>query len=121
MKKFRFDDGGVFDFRGDPDRTQGRRGRTLSDSNERGGKGFIPTYSFARNYGGVVGLYKLETGFLLNLSDWTGRGKQQWSCLRPISLGPRVQTNESVEERIADHVPMTVDLPLGMPSPLVPR
>jgi endonuclease/exonuclease/phosphatase family metal-dependent hydrolase len=120
VEKFRFADDRAFDFRGDPDRTLGRRGRTLADSNERAGKGFVPTYSFARDYGGLVGRFKLD-----------------WILVKPFVQDPRLKgqsylfaahfaetmraLNESVEERISDHPPMTVDLPLSEPAaPLKP-
>jgi endonuclease/exonuclease/phosphatase family metal-dependent hydrolase len=43
VEKFHFADGRTFDFRGDPSRTLPPRSHTLADSNQRGGKGFIPT------------------------------------------------------------------------------
>ena len=54
MEKFRFADHRAFDFRGDQTRTLTAKGRTLADSNQRAGKGFIPTYSFARDFGGLI-------------------------------------------------------------------
>ncbi len=114
IEKFRFDDGYVFDFRGEPDRTLHGRGRTLADSNQRGGKGFISTYSFERNFGG-----------------WAGQFKLDWFFVKPFIRDPRVEDqsyrfaphfpvtmrdlNESVAGRISDHPPMTVDLPLAEP------
>ena len=55
VENFRFADGGAFDFRGEPGQTRKQRSRTLADSNERGGKGFVPTYAFSRDYCGIRG------------------------------------------------------------------
>ncbi|MXJ79177.1 hypothetical protein GRW19_27115, partial [Escherichia coli] len=41
LKDFRFNDGGAFDFRGEPKLSTGERGRTLSASSERAWKGFV--------------------------------------------------------------------------------
>ena len=110
LEKFRFADDRAFDFRGEPQRTSPPRGHTLADSNQRSGKGFTPTYSFARDYGGLVGRFKLD-----------------WIIVKPFIQNPRLPTqtglfaphfpetmrelNDSVYDRIADHAPMTVDLP----------
>ena len=69
MEKFRFADNCAFDFRGQRDRTLPPRGRTLADSNQRGGKGFIPSYAFARNYVGLVGQFKLDWIFVKPFID----------------------------------------------------
>jgi len=64
VETFRFQDGWAFDFRGVTGRTtQGRQG-TLADSNERAFKGFTPTYSFARDYGGLACGFKLDWTFV---------------------------------------------------------
>jgi hypothetical protein len=64
VENFRFADGGAFDFRGEPDHTRKQRSRTLADSNERGAKGFVPTYAFSRDYAGLVGRFKLDWFFV---------------------------------------------------------
>jgi endonuclease/exonuclease/phosphatase family metal-dependent hydrolase len=116
VEKFRFADDGAFDFRGEPERTRNGRSRRLADSNERAGKGFVPTYSFARDYGGVVGRFKLDWFFVKPLA--------QDPCLEDpgdffAPHFPRTmrELNESAEDRISDHPPMTVDLPLREPTP----
>ena len=115
VEKFRFADDGAFDFRGEPERTRNGKSRTLADSNERAGKGFVPTYSFARDYGGVVGRFKLDWFFV--------KPFVQDPCLKDPSyfFAPHFpktmrELNESVEDRISDHPPMTVDLPLREPT-----
>ncbi|HYP14436.1 MAG TPA: hypothetical protein VEQ63_10980, partial [Bryobacteraceae bacterium] len=47
VQRFRFSDGGRFDFGGSPARTRGRGTGTLANSNQRNVKGFQPTFAFA--------------------------------------------------------------------------
>jgi endonuclease/exonuclease/phosphatase family metal-dependent hydrolase len=114
VENFRFDDGRSFDFRGSTRRTDPRRARTLADSNARAWKGFVPTYSFARDYGGFVGRFKLD-----------------WILVKPFTTNPRLskqslkfapsypttmqELNAAPKDRISDHPPITVDLPLTEP------
>ena len=111
MEKFRFADDGAFDFRGEPERTLNGKGRTLANSNERAGKGFVPTYSFARDYGGVVGRFKLDWFFVKPFVQ-DPRLKNQNYFFAPHFPQTMRELNESVEDRISDHPPMTVDLSL---------
>jgi hypothetical protein len=53
VEKFRFVDRRAFDFRGE------NRG-TLANSNQRAVKGFEPTYTVKRDFGGLVGRCKLD-------------------------------------------------------------
>ena len=117
LEKFRFADGRAFDFRGEPGRTLPPRGHTLADSNQRGGKGFIPTYAFARTYGGLVGQFKLDWIFVKPFVNDPRRMEQsdQFAPHFPVTMR---ELNDSVEDRISDHPPMTVDLPLAEPAQL---
>ena len=117
VEKFRFADNGAFDFRGESGRTVPPRERTLADSNQRGGKGFIPTYSFARNYGGIVGQFKLDWIFVKPLADDPRRTEQSYRFAPHFPVTMR-ELNNSVADRISDHPPMTVDLPLTDPTKL---
>lgn len=117
IEKFRFSDGHAFDFRGEPDRTLPSRRRTLADSNQRRGKGFTPTYAFARTYGGLVGQFKLDWIFVKPFVD-NPRSKQQSSQFAPHFPITMRELNDSAEDRISDHPPMTVDLPLTEPTML---
>lgn len=109
MRKFQFDDGGTFDFRGDAARTLNGKARTLSDSNQRAGKGFVPTYSFARDYRGLVGRFKLDWIMVKPFPESLNAGQQRVS-FAPYFPETMRELNESVANRIADHAPMTVDL-----------
>jgi hypothetical protein len=114
LKRFRFDDGGAFDFRGDRNRSSGRRTQTLANSNERGGRGFTTTF-------------ELPTTLL-----WIGKFKLDWIFVKPPALthpfdrkqpyrfAPHFGTtlkdlNYSLPKRISDHDPIMVDLPFGEP------
>jgi endonuclease/exonuclease/phosphatase family metal-dependent hydrolase len=117
LEKFRFADNGVFDFRGEHQRTSPPRGHTLADSNQRGGKGFAPTYSFARDYGGLVGRFKLDWIVVKPFIEDPRGTRQSYRFAPHFPLTMR-ELNESVEDRISDHPPLTVDLPLTEPSEL---
>jgi endonuclease/exonuclease/phosphatase family metal-dependent hydrolase len=114
IEKFRFADGGAFDFRGEPERSTNGKSKKLANSNERGQKGFIVTYRVKRPIY-IIGKYKLD-----------------WIFVKPAALKNPFNTNESyrfaphfgrtlyavnnvAEDRISDHHPMIVDLPLGEP------
>jgi hypothetical protein len=114
VERFRFSDGHVFDFRGDPEHSLNARSRTLADSNERGAKGFVPTYAFARDYRGFVGRFKLDWFFLKPFLE-DPRQKNQSYLFAPHFAETMRELNQSVEDRISDHLPMTVDLPLQEP------
>lgn len=111
VEKFRFADEHAFDFLGEPERTLNRRSRTLADSNQRARKGFVPTYTFARDYGGFVGRFKLDWIFVKPfIKDPRRRG--QTNLFAPCYSDTMRELNESAVDRISDHPPMTVDLPL---------
>jgi endonuclease/exonuclease/phosphatase family metal-dependent hydrolase len=111
IEKFRFADQRAFDFRGLPQNTSPPRKSTLSDSNARAGKGFVPTYAFARDFGGLVGRYKLDWVFVKPFIQ-DPRGKGQNNRFSPHFPGTMRDLNESVVDRISDHAPLVVDLPL---------
>jgi hypothetical protein len=104
VEKFRFADDGAFDFRGEPERTLNGKSRTLANSNERAGKGFVPTYSFARDYGGVVGRFKLDWFFVKPFVQ-DPRLKHQSYFFAPHFPKTMRELNESVADRISDHPP----------------
>lgn len=115
MEKFRFADGGSFDFRGDPSRTLNGRGRTLADSNERASKGFVPTYAFAHDYGGLVGRFKLDWIFVKPNTE-SPRGNDQSGLLAPAFPRTMRELNQAIPERLSDHAPITVDLAFSEPA-----
>ncbi len=114
LEKFRFSDNYAFDFRGRTERTLNQRSRTLANSNQRGRKGFLPTYAFERNFGGWVGSYKLDWFFVKPFIRNPRAPHQSYRFAPhfPITMN---ELNQSVEDRISDHPPLTVDLPLTEP------
>lgn len=111
VEAFRFHDGRAFDFRGVAWRSfQGRRG-TLADSNERAFKGFIPTYSFTRDYGGVAGGFKLDWLFVKPFITEPRKKGQSYLFAPEFAVTMR-ELNGAVPDRISDHPPLAVDLPL---------
>lgn len=115
LEDFRFSDGGAFDFRGDASRSVGGKGKRLSNSNERGKLGFITTYQVKRPIS-FVGKYKLDWIFVkpANLTD--SRDLQQSYLFAPHFGRTLTEINEIVENRISDHRPILVDLPVNEPK-----
>ena len=113
VEKFRFADGRAFDFRGAAARSLNGRSRTLSDSNQRAGKGFVPTYSFSRDYWGVVGRFKLDWLFVAPYAE-DPHAPGRSDLLAPHFARTLRELNDSVDERLSDHAPMIVDLPFSI-------
>src|SRR5687767_8383446 len=76
LKKFRFSDGGAFDFRGDRQHSIGSGYSPLANSNQRGAKGFITTYEVARPIS-FVGKFKLDWIFVKPPALKSPYGKNQ--------------------------------------------
>jgi len=120
QSRFRFDDGYVFDFRGEDARSAEDRGGTLSDSNQRSGKGFRYTFALAKTYGGLVGEYKLDWFFVKGFATDSRKpgGKYQFA---PHFARTLIEVNYAPEDSLSDHTPLTVDVPLTEPPPLGPK
>jgi endonuclease/exonuclease/phosphatase family metal-dependent hydrolase len=115
--KFRFDDGYVFDFRGESERSTEGRGGTLSDSNQRSGKGFRYTFALAKTYGGLFGEYKLDWFFVKGFATDSRKPGAKYQ-FAPHFARSLMELNYAPEEELSDHVPLTVDLPLTEPPPV---
>ncbi len=113
LEKFRFDDGSGFDFRGDSEHSANGRGGKLANSNERSEKGFEATEELERRFG-PVGRYKLDWIFVrpARLDKGDGHNFSAFSCYRGRTMRA---VNHAIPDRISDHNPITVDLPLGEP------
>lgn len=107
LSRFRFSDDYAFDFRGDIERTMDGRERTLGNSNQRALKGFRPTFSFQRDFLGVVGRYKLDWFLIKPVVDPAGR--ELFSPHFPVTAQ---ELNDALPGGISDHYPLTVDLPM---------
>lgn len=109
VKEFRFTDGTVFDFRGDPERTSNGLGGTLANSNQRAGKGFAHTYEFVIT-AGPVGKYKLDWIFVKSYFSG-GRKEERRYRFAPHFARTMNSVNLALGEPLSDHNPMSVDLP----------
>jgi endonuclease/exonuclease/phosphatase family metal-dependent hydrolase len=115
LKEFRFADGRVFDFRGSRQYSVGASDNTLSNSNERASKGFVSTMELK---GKVNVSLKLDWIFV-KPADLTDPEDLQQSYLFAPQFGRTLKTlNYSLKDRISDHSPLIVDLPLRNPQSL---
>ncbi len=111
LKDFRFADGGAFDFRGSKEHSTGASGETLSDSNERGSKGFVSTLELNGTFDIEL---KLDWIFVKPVGLTDPDDKNQPYVFAP-QFGRTLKTlNYSLKDRISDHNPMIVDLPLNV-------
>lgn len=106
LERFRFEDGGRFDFRGDSSRTLNGKGGRLSDSNQRALKGFVYTFALPRSFKGAVGRFRLDWFFIKPAYD----DQQLTDALAPWHPRTMIDLNTVPNERISDHSPITVDL-----------
>ena len=113
IKKFRFDDSTVFDFRGDRQRSINGRASTLSNTNQKAVKGHTTSFSVPRPIG-PIGIYRLDwvfvKSFLQHPKDHSG----------PYRLAPHfgetlVSFNKYLKQPLSDHRPCVIDLPLEEP------
>jgi endonuclease/exonuclease/phosphatase family metal-dependent hydrolase len=114
LKKFRFSDGGAFDFRGSRQRSIGSGNSPLANSNQRGGKGFITTFEVERTIS-FVGKFKLDWIFVKPPALTSPYGENQPYIFAPHFGRILKELNHSIEDRISDHDPLLTDLPLGEP------
>ncbi len=111
IKKFRFDDGGAFDFRGDPARSSRGKGGLLSNSNQRQlYKGFTYTFSVPRSIS-VIGCARLDWIFVKSFLTHP-RDKKGSYRLAPHFGETLDQVNLAMKETFSDHHPITTVLPL---------
>ena len=114
LKDFRFADGNAFDFRGERERSIGAKDDTLANSNERGDKGFITTFEVERTIA-FVGKFKLDWIFVKPVSLTDPYDQKQPHRFAPHFGRTLKALNEGPKDRISDHAPVMVDLPLGEP------
>jgi len=119
VERFRFADGKAFDFRGVREWTSNGRSGTLADSNERGSKGFVPTFSAELIWRKTkVANFKLDWIFMKadihNPRDLSGS-----YLFAPHFARALGDLNNCLPQRISDHSAMTVDLPFKEPTDLM--
>ena len=104
VRSFEFKDGTRFDFAGIKARNVQRSSKTLSDSNERARKGFSPTFSMDRDFGGVV-KFRLDWIFVKPPGD-SGNGVMQ-SAFYPEMPQTMQALNRALPDRLSDHAPIS--------------
>ncbi len=110
LKNYRFADGGAFDFRGTKEYSLGGNHGTLSNSNERSDKGFVSTWEMK---GKITIPFKLDWLFV-KPADLREPGDNAESHQFAPRYGRTLKAlNYSLKDRISDHNPITVDLPLA--------
>ncbi len=112
LKDFRFSDGHAFDFRGERKRSIGGKNDPLANSNQRGDKGFITTYEVDRTIA-FVGKFKLDWIFVKPPALTEPYDKGQPHRFAPHFGRTLKSLNDALKDRISDHSPIMVDLPLG--------
>jgi endonuclease/exonuclease/phosphatase family metal-dependent hydrolase len=116
LKDFRFTDGRAFDFRGSKNHSTGASGETLSDSNERGSKGFVSTLELKGKFNIEM---KLDWFFVKPLQLTDPNDRDQPYTFAP-QFGRTLKTlNHSLKDGISDHNPLIVDLPLKANPPII--
>jgi len=115
VEKFRFADQKAFDFRGQTERNLHDKDGTLANSNQRAQKGFEPTFTLKRDFGGLVGRYKLDWFFVKPyIPNPRGEGMSyEFAPHFPLTMR---DLNNAVPDGISDHAPITVDQPLFDPA-----
>ncbi len=121
LEKYRFADGKALDFRGVPERTSNGRSGTLGDSNQRGSKGFAPTFNSELIWGKVrVAKFKLDWFFVKDNIE-KPRDVNGSYLFAPHFARTLADLNNCLPEPISDHSAMTVDLPFQEPPNLQPK
>jgi len=114
IEEFRFADGTTFDFRGDAEHSSNGLSGTLSNSNERAGKGFAHTFDFAIAPG-VVWKYKLDWFFVKSYLE-DPRDANGPFAFAPHFARTMSSVNRALEVPLSDHNPITVTLPFNEPD-----
>lgn len=115
IENYRFQDGGAFDFRGDPHRSVNGKTGTLANSNQRDLKGFKTTFSVKRPIAVVIGKYRLDWVFVKSFL------KNPYDPKGPYRFAPHdgetlEEMNTGLQVPISDHHPNVVDLPFKEPK-----
>jgi endonuclease/exonuclease/phosphatase family metal-dependent hydrolase len=110
LNKFRFDDQTRLDYRGDAAfSVLGRQG-TLGNSNERGSKGFMTTFTLPRTLG-VVGKYRLDWIFVKAYLKDDPKSADSYR-FAPHFARTMNEANQAFSDPLSDHAAISVDLPI---------
>ncbi|TLD72122.1 hypothetical protein FEM03_05200 [Phragmitibacter flavus] len=118
VEDHRFADGSTFDFRGDRDRSINGSRAILANSNEKHFRGHSTTFSVRRPIG-PFGRYRLDWFFVRS-----GHLKKPRSKDAPYQFAPHfgetlAEFNDGLTNRLSDHQPIVIDLPLEEPGQAV--
>jgi endonuclease/exonuclease/phosphatase family metal-dependent hydrolase len=135
LRTFQFDDGTVFDTRGNKAHAYEGNSGFLANSDQRWAKGFVPTFNFERPlFKGLFGRYKLDWFMVKDYAQmaWDEEGDEtdeppksklskgkQWKE-QPYLFAPHnARTLSKIDclypEKLSDHLPITLDLFLKEP------
>lgn len=116
VEKFRFTDGGKFDFRGDKERSINRSSAKLANSNEKAIKGQTPTFRVQRPIG-PIGRSRLDWMFV-KVPPAAQAGDDQEYRLAPHYGETLTGLIEGLPILLSDHSPCVLDMPLQAPTGL---
>lgn len=114
IEDYHFKDGGVFDFRGDTERSVNGKAKLLSNSNQRGTKGFKTTWRVRRPIS-VIGRYRLDWVFVKSYLEDPFDPSSTYR-FAPHFGETLEEMNTSLAVPISDHHPNVVDLPFKEPK-----
>jgi endonuclease/exonuclease/phosphatase family metal-dependent hydrolase len=118
LEQFRFADGKAIDFRGVPERTINGKSGTLADSNQRAGKGFAPSFATELMWGKVrVAKFRLDWIFVKSELE-NPRDQKGSYAFAPHFARTLIDLNDYPPVPMADHSPITIDLPFHEPADL---
>lgn len=112
LQKFKFDDGGQFDFSGNKYKSVNERTHLLADSNQRDFRGFTPTFIFERPL--FIGKFKLDWIFVKPTVKESKKDKI--IEFEPFYGRTLLEMNYAFDKLPSDHSPVTVDLPINPPT-----
>lgn len=120
LKRFEFDDGYKFDFRGNPETSVNNSSKMFSSSNERGKKGYITTYKTKRSLG--ISNYKLSWIIAKGYNTTNKSHKKACEKMAP-HFGKTLYTlNFSYAQPISIQAPITAVFPLcDYKNPVTPK
>ena len=110
LNKFRFDDQTRLDYRGDAEFSVLDRRGTLGNSNERGSKGFMTTFTLPRTLG-VVGKYRLDWIFVKAYLKDDPKSADSYR-FAPHFARTMNEANQAFSDPLSDHAAISVDLPI---------
>lgn len=113
---FEFDDGGVFDCRGDRRRSMAVVNRPLGNSNERSrAKGFRHSFSVKRPIG-FVGQQRLDWAFVKRKFSYEGNASENPYQFAPHFGETLVEFHCGLDQPLSDHSPLVFDMPFTEPA-----